>query len=177
MVSYLIHDNGGRPFKVIINSVKVSIYKLDKEDKYTILVKEYKIIKKFIGKSNGANKISDHSKASAKQFNGNSILLQILDNKYVYIGSDIYEFTINDEIKKYVSPVGHSDVPYPVAVGTENVYFMLDKQFVPIEYFSKKIDWNDAYILFYGHDNIIKNKPICKFENKKKKMKINKTIK
>ena len=31
-----------------------------------------------------------------------------------------------DQFKKYYSSVGNSDVPYPILVGSEYVYFMLD---------------------------------------------------
>ena len=54
---YLIHDNGGRPFLVIISAKDVSIFKLPKgveedentsKSEYTELVKEYKGVKKYL---------------------------------------------------------------------------------------------------------------------------------
>ena len=54
---YLTHDNGGRPFLVVINGKHVQIYKLPKDVEetrqttnkdYTELIKEYKNVKKIV---------------------------------------------------------------------------------------------------------------------------------
>ena len=86
---YLIHDNGGRPFLVNINGKDVSIFKLPKsvgEDKdttksdYTELVKEYKGVKKvFIGKSVKPKDDTAYYAAWGKEFDGNTILIEIKD--------------------------------------------------------------------------------------------------
>ena len=62
-------------------------------------------------------------------FNGNTILLKISEendkNRYVYIGGDkIYSFITNDHIPKYFSIMGNNMIPYSIAVGEENVYFL-----------------------------------------------------
>ena len=49
MVIYLTHNNNSRPFKVIITNNQAEIYN-NNNDK---LIKKYKFIKKFIGKSSG----------------------------------------------------------------------------------------------------------------------------
>lgn len=88
------------------------------------------------------------------QDENNTILLQIEDDKYVYVGPQVYEFKTEDTIEEYYSFIGNSDVPYPVAVGKEFIYFMLDKQFVPRSEFPEDTDWlEDAYNMFYGHMN------------------------
>ena len=60
-----------------------------------------------------------------KFFDGNSILLKLSKNKYVYIGSVIYSFTSYNEITTFISPVGNSDVPYPYAIDEKNNYYLL----------------------------------------------------
>lgn len=133
---YLIHDNGSRPFLVNINGKDVSIFKLPKsvgEDKdttksdYTELVKEYKGVKKvFIGKSPKIE-MTIFSGGYGKNFDGNSILVEITDKRYCLISDRIVEFSTKDNITKFVSPVGNNDVPYPLAYGSQNVYvFGLD---------------------------------------------------
>lgn len=85
---------------------------------------------------------------------GNSILIQISDHKYIYVGNIIYEFATDEKIIDYVSPVGNSDVPYPVAIGSDNVYFMLDKQFIKSQDLETPITVANAenlYSEFYGH--------------------------
>lgn len=150
---YYTHDNYNRPFKVFIDGEDVTIYKKI-EEHYLKVVKTYKIEKIYVGKSkSGVNGGADHTKAQEKMFVGNSILLQ-LKNKYVFIGHEIYEFTMPyDEIEKYYSVIGRNDVPYPIIVGKKNVYFMLDEQFVSRDAFPSKMNnlqWQNVYSLFYG---------------------------
>ena len=85
---------------------------------------------------------------------GNSILVKIMNKRYVYIGSEIYQFDTNEEILDYVSPVGNNDVPYPIAFGEKNVYFMLDKRFIAKNELETPITIaksEDIYGEFYGH--------------------------
>ena len=129
---YLIHDNGGRPFLVNINGKDVSIFKLPKgveEDKdtskseYTELVKEYKGVKKvFIGKSVKPKDDTAYYAAWGKEFDGNTILIEIQDKRYCLVAERIVEFSTKDSIEKFESPVGNNDVPYPLAYGSQYVY-------------------------------------------------------
>lgn len=98
----------------------------------------------------GDNDLRDKSYANKGQFPGNSILLEIDQGKYIYIGDTIYSFETrnNEKITKYYSPVGNSQVPYPYAVGENNTYFMLDKKSLPNSFLDLK---KDAYGQFYGH--------------------------
>ena len=178
---YFIHDNGGRPFLVYVKGKKVFIYK---NNKYTKLVKKYIVKKVFIGRSSGPP-YADHSKKDAKHFVGNTILLKLSKNKYVYIGGTIYEFIINDSIYRYFSLIGRNDVPYPVLLGTDNVYFMLDKKYVSRDMFSKNMkvkDWENAYTYFYWWDvkkeefDYKTGKKINSLENVAKKIKNVKVI-
>ena len=142
---YLIHDNGGRPFLVIISTKDVSIFKLPKgfnEDEntskndYTELVKEYKGVKKvFIGKSVKPKDDTAYYAAWGKEFDGNTILIEIKDKRYCLVAEKIVEFSTTDSIEKFESPVGNSDVPYPLAYGSQNVYvFGLDvHKYIPKE--------------------------------------------
>lgn len=139
---YFIHNNGSRPYMVIIAKNEAYIYncKYDDNDrcKYDKLLKKYKFIKKYIGKH------------PENKYIGNSIVLQLSQKKYLYIGNMIYEFIVNDNICKYYSFVGNNDVPYPVLLGEKYVYFMLDKKMIDRNLFSKNTYWYNAYDLFYG---------------------------
>ena len=178
--TYFIHDNGGRPFQVVISGKKVSVYEQpnwrdwqsETGKEYTKLIKTFSKVKKiFIGKD----------RKLGRKFDGNSVLLQLSKDKYVYIGSWIYEFVAKDDrIVAYYSQVGNSDVPYPVALGEKNVYFMLDPihaisgrkmggGLVPRSTFPPNTDWEDAYMLFYGHRGL---EPLGKYGKKFHKVKI-----
>jgi len=171
MKTYFTHDNGGNPFFIYIGKTVVNIYKFDSNnfseeaayelssDKfkygYTKLIAKYKPLKIFIGKSE-LIPMTKHSGGYGKYFDGNSILLQIKKNRYVYIGDTIYEFDTNDTIVEYFSPVGNNDVPYPVAFSEKNVYFMGDREFIPLDKFPvlTKKERMDAYSYYYGAGNI-----------------------
>jgi len=188
---YFMHDNGGRPFLVYVSGNNVWIYKksnkviIDEKDYgnpkyYTELVKHYKTQKVFIGNS-PKNEMTTFSAGYGKKFNGNSILCKLGTNKYVFIGHEIYEFTTKDEIGEYYSPVGNNDVPYPVAVGSENVYFLIDNEYAYaskdlFEDFPKKYKWHDhAYSKLWGQEPFTEEGKTWKQSNMRKhthKMKV-----
>ena len=89
---------------------------------YTKIVKEYKYKKIYYGSSNGKSRISDNYKIK-----NNGFLLE-LDNKYVYIGNvGIMEFTLNDDIIKFLTPLG-----YPVIYGQKNIYHLFNEKSIDI---------------------------------------------
>lgn len=163
--SYLIHDNGGRPFLVNVSDNEINIYKrpdgwYDNVDKktYTEIVATFKNpIKIFIGKS-PKTRMTEKSGGFGSKFKGNTILVNISKNHYVYIGERIYEFYTNDQINEYVSPVGNSDVPYPVAFGEKNIYFMLNLEYIPKDKFPKlkREIKNDMYNYYFNKEELSK---------------------
>jgi len=157
---YEIHDNGGRPYFVNIEGNSVSVF----ENMDTLKVVDGKFVdihnppkliftKKadeiFIGKKSPKGGYSGLKPSEAE---GNSILLGI-DNKYIHIGTEIYEFSPvkGDTIVKYYSNIGNSDVPYPYAIGKTHVYNMLDKLAIEISFFDMK---KPIYEQFYYRHRI-----------------------
>jgi len=151
---YFIHDNYGRPFKVIINNNDVKVYKqknhIDEYSLYPILCFTAKKI--FIGK------------CSKTGFDGNSILLCLDNGIYIYIGSKIFRFNSLSEIVKFESPIGGSDVPYPYAVDTNNKYYLMIEDVL-----LKHIPNNeDPYYFYYKNSHITTvNNKIIYFNIKK----------
>ena len=140
---FLIHDNWNRPFKVLIDNKQVKIYKKDK------LVKTYEVEEIFIGDS-------EVREDTDEDLYGNTFLLE-LEKQYVYVGPEIYEFPKKDKISRYYSKIGKNDVPYPIAVGEKNIYFLFDRKYV-LKRFVKHID-EDMYQDYYKMENVnlIKN--------------------
>lgn len=178
---YFTHDNGGRPFMVVFNGNNVDIYTYSsnfnferdflRDHHYHQHIKSYKNIhKKFIGKS---IKGDDATNLPSSFGLGNSILLKITNKKYVFIGSFIYEFEPEDEIKEYYSMIGNSDVPYPVGIGEKNVYFFIEKCCLSKDYFNdfpNKYSWGlDAYSKLYGSLNFVPDEE-PKGKNSKKRI-------
>lgn len=150
--NYFIHDNGATPFMVSIdskyNGVKVfkvshkELFTHSHKELFTHLVIEYTNVSKiFLG-----HNLDENDK-------GNSILLRLENDVYIHIGIDIYSFTLpqNDKIITYYSEIGNNDVPYPVAVGEKNAYFMLDYVYIKKSGFPENVDWKNGYSYFYGH--------------------------
>ena len=188
--TYFIHDNNGRPFLVYVNikNKRVSIYKQSQKHWYPAnkwskninnnkwvyikFIKTYKYQKIFIGKSN-LTELSRLGGGYGKKFYGNSILLKINSKKHVFIGQNIYEFNTTEIINEYYSTVGNNDVPYPVAIGEKNTYFMLDKRYLSNRYFIEKQSFSknikqNAYLYYYGH----KGEQLSKYSKKMQSIKI-----
>ncbi len=89
-----------------------------------------------------------------RRMDGNSLLIQLAPLKYVYVGSYIYSFETETPVTNYFSPIGNNDVPYPVAYGTNEVYFMCDDCYVTNEQIVTSRTAEEAanmYSEFYGH--------------------------
>lgn len=126
-IEYYTHNNGGRYYKVIIqNNSNVKVFKSmnNDEENYNCLVLNINPQKIFIGKSHYCT-MTNFSGGYGDDFDGNSILLQITDTTYTYIGENIKLFHTKYPIVSYHSPVGNSDVPYPYAVDTELNYYLI----------------------------------------------------
>ena len=143
-VRYLIHDNGDRPFQAVIGNKTVSIYKgLKNEDGGYDNYDE--LVKKLI-----AHRIYPGLNPSEK---GNTVLVHLGNHKYVYIGGEIYEFRIDDDVEAYYSAIGGNDVPYPILLGSKYVYLMLDRKYISRDLFPSRIG-ADAYEYYYGLRNL-----------------------
>jgi hypothetical protein len=146
MTIYYIHDNGNRPYKVEIDKTNVKIYRNINSD-FEYEEKEFKTFKPkkiFIGKS-PKNKMTILSGGHGKKFDGNTILLQIKKNNYIYIGSKIYSFKTDSEIIDYKSPVGNNDVPYPYAIDMNGYYYLMIEN-VKLKVTNK---YEDCYYYYY----------------------------
>lgn len=178
---YEIHDNGGRPYVIIIDkNCKVKVYynitflnvlKADGENiekfleengihfknetleiccgkkseiSYYSLIEVFKPKKVFVGKS-PLNKMTEFSGGYGKKFDGNTILLDMGKNEYIFIGREIIKFKSFDTIKKFLSPVGNNDVPYAYAIDESKNYYLLSNEYVVIENVGKKEPYNYYY--------------------------------
>jgi hypothetical protein len=159
---YDVHDNGSRPFRVEVDGKKVSIYRGTRPKgstnygslDYSTLVKTLTVSAIHVGEST-CNKSAYLPDACGKWATGNTILLHISGNKYMFVGQEIYEFTMEDDFEAFYSIVGNSDVPYPITLGSKYVYLMLDSDhtYISRDLFKAKMtgtEWADAYAYYYG---------------------------
>ena len=175
---YLIHENGGRPYKVEINNETniVNIYKYEKQqelenqnfkestvlpqilnDLKTLKYEDSPVVtvtakKIFIGKS-PYNEQTAYSGGHDEYFDGNTILLKLEKNKYMFICYEIFTFDSFYGIKEFVSPVGNNDVPYPYAIDKQNNYYLLINDVV----FNLTDKVEDPYRYYYDNSLITKD--------------------
>jgi len=122
--TYIIRDNGGEPFKITINKDEILIQKATNHSSEIQYAKPFKRITKFKGYYPGFD-------PSLYEENGNSILIKVTNNKYIHVGYIIYSFKASDEITDFLAWMGQNGIPYPLAFGTQNVYFLLENVYVP----------------------------------------------
>jgi hypothetical protein len=169
VVSYFTHDNGSRPYRVTISATSSNSLLND----VTIQSTKEKCGKKFytkvflceifIGKSM-FNAMTDFSGGYGDAFDGNSFVINMDStcddtHKYMYVGNNIFVFSLDAKIISYVSPVGNNDVPYPYAI-CENGDIVLMIENVIIcstpelsKYMSNSM--NDPYKYYYNRSIIV----------------------
>jgi hypothetical protein len=138
---YEIFDNGARPFAVYVRSRLVSIYLLSEDGEEKELMSFEHPKKVWIGQD-----------IVEPKFNGNSILVRTTNTEYVFIGDHIYSFQLaspDEKVKKYISVVGNSGVPYPYLLTNKNIYFMIDNCYASLKYYDDDDLHDDPYELHY----------------------------
>lgn len=142
---FLTHHNGDRPYRVQFDTSVREVEVFREND--NCLIDIYSPERIFIGKS-PKNSMTEFSGGYGKSFDGNSILLHLKDNTYLYIGNCIYTFQSESKIIEYLSPVGNNDVPYPWAKDEDDNYYLLIEN-VMIK--SNKLidDFEDPYQYYY----------------------------
>ena len=142
--NYLTHNNGDRPYRVIIKDNKTII--LNEHTNSIIL--NIVALKIWIGEGL-LTQMTKYSGGHGNNFKGNSILLYV-NNYYIFIGHNIFSFQTNYEIINYVSDIGTNDIPYPYAVDKNNNYYlMLEEIMLPVPYEYS----TDPYEYFYKNKN------------------------
>jgi hypothetical protein len=151
MDQYVILNNGSEPFIVYVYPPTIEVYRQKRVTEYE---NQYDILDKKIIDTTyheifiGDNQLPDISAASNGVYPGNSILVHVMGHHYLFIGHEIYSFSLPDDtILEYFSPVGNGAVPYPYAIGKYRTYFMLDRVSVPNELLDPD---KDGYAQFYG---------------------------
>lgn len=149
---YAVHDNGRRPFVVYVGDTGVTVYRIA-EDEYT-------------WQEDWADNMADNLNMYTQRVlhipnpeqvfipdnredPGNAILVHVCDNTYTFIGENIFSFSADDRIREFYSVVIGADVSYPVAVGNEFAYFLIEDAAVPIDRMGN-VEWDEnPYRKFY----------------------------
>ena len=157
---YRTLDNGGRPFRVCANASRFWVHSMRQSDdnddvadptydKLVVPPTPYK--RMFVGKS-PLNPMTKFSGGHGPRFDGNSMLFLLGDNTYMYVGDCIKTFRAapGDAVKRYVSPVGNSGVPYPYAEGELHTYLLIEDVRIPNA--AIRGIRGDPYDFYYNHE-------------------------
>lgn len=164
MPTYKIHDNGSRPFTVKEKNKHISVFYENSDCKKDNPVFQTDYEHLWVG-SKSKFQIPENMAAGQR---GNSLLLKIKENSYIFIGWEIYSFSTmkGDEIEKFYSDVGNNDVPYPFAIGKTHIYLMIENVAIRRDV----LDMNeDFYTQYYFPSRVkdckwqpsMKSNPIC----------------
>ena len=104
-----------------------------------------KLMKTFLGENQAFNMRAMSRAFNKSVFDGNTILLKRSEecnrHRYVYIGGNmVCSFLTNDNIYEYISNMGNNLIPYSIAIGDKNIYF-LTPHFIFVR--RDKIDYDD----------------------------------
>lgn len=151
MQQYIVQDNGNEPFIVYVYPSTIEVYRHRRINEYQNVY--YILDKKIVDTTYleifiGDNELSHTNYAPYGVYPGNSILVHVIGHRYLFIGHEVFSFTIPDDIiQEYYSPVGDNMVPYPYAIGQTRTYFMLDRISISNDVLDLE---KDGYSQFYG---------------------------
>ena len=110
-------------YLVIING-DVYLYKYEK-CKFDEPFLSFKPKHIFIGKSKVCELTQFSEAIDSFDFDGNTLLIEVEDNEYVYIsGLEILKFKTDDKIIEYISLMANNMLPYTIAIGEKYTYFL-----------------------------------------------------
>ena len=79
----------------------------------------------FFGRSKVCEMTQFSESNDSSDFDGNTLLIEVEDNEYVYIsGLEITKFKIDDKIIEYISLMGNNMLPCTIAIGEKYTYFL-----------------------------------------------------
>ena len=154
---YQIHDNYDTPYEVNVRGKTVEVCKGAKNadggyDNYNEQVMKIPVKAVYPGTNlQTPAEMRWYGKDAAV---GNTVLLHVTGDTYIFIGGEIYQFK-GEPVQAYYSKIGPNDVPYPVLVTSQNVYFLIEHVSVPRDLFDgydmNEMEWADAYQYYYGY--------------------------
>lgn len=163
--SYLIRDNGGKPFLVFVKPTAVSVYTYGPIVEHDRNDEEFKmqcvipvklslsgLTKVFVPKLPPVS-----FRREKINYSGNTLLLE-KGTTYTFVGMTIFRFKSSEKITSYQSPMGNSECPYPFALSKNFVYLFSVSEFggsvmVPRSIFAgadRKKNF-DPYEIYFEH--------------------------
>ena len=132
MKHYVIQHNYRRRYIVVVSDketlINVVVYNFQL-DKLCYEIVDVKPIGIMLGNSCDNDMTQFSGARNDECWNANTNLLQLEENKYMFIGEQIYTFTTQgDKIIKYISNMGNNFCSYPIAYGEKNIYLLAKEE-------------------------------------------------
>ena len=161
---YYTHDNGARPFKVLVHpdapTTMVRVYRCG-----DVPVRAYRCgdvpvteLDEEVGCYEAEEVYVGEPLDATGWGKGNSILLRLPAedgrSRYVHIGTRVMSFCLaeGDEFVSFVSAIGNSDVVYPYVLGKVNLYLLGEDVYVPLSELPGEGDLYRRYYDYEGDD-------------------------
>ena len=140
--AWLIHDNGGINYIVLVEKYKIKVYKTNFNEEYNLII-ELPFDNIF------------YSRDRTQSFHNNSLIIE-KDKRYTYIGSEIYTFTLpnGEEIQQFYSDILNSGVPYPYIITQTYTVFLLNKEYISNKEIVENKDLNLYGFYYWKHEGI-----------------------
>lgn len=152
--TYFIHDNYGRPFCVTVAEDESSITVVDTETKQSHPIATQRV---WVGKS-PLNRMTTFSGGHGPAFDGNTILAQLTNGRYLFIHRSLSVFDALAPIVDFVSPVGNNDVPYPWARDEEGNTYLLIENVILTSWEPEEEGDGDPYTYYYREQHLTADK-------------------
>ena len=155
---WVVNGSNTHPYKVEVRANQVTIYTMPPIDFDYPDPKNYTIVFKKLtaeGVYPGSAPCDPNMFLSPDGCNdvGNTVLIHIAGNKYMYVGREIYEFTIDDEFEAYYSVMTINGSSCPALLGSTYIYLLGPKQYGPRDIFKAPMnhsEWADAEAYYYN---------------------------
>ncbi len=147
MKRYITHHNGGRPFCVTVDYAghTFAVHSRDLSRQDDVFPHEVVAKRDFLDCWVGRD--DEWEARHAANAVGNSVLLRVGFNTYMYVGERVYTFETEEGIEDYTSRIANSDVPEPCAYSMNSAYCLLLRRRVS----RFEVGWEDPYRYLYGH--------------------------
>ena len=121
---YIMHHNYRSKYLVVIIDTTAYVYE-NKICKFDPPLFTFQAKNVFIGKSKVCEMTQFSGANDRADFDGNTLLIQVDDNEYVYIsGLEISKFKTDDKIIDYISLMGNNMIPHAIMIGEKYTYFL-----------------------------------------------------
>lgn len=135
--TYYTHDNGAYPFQVTVDDNLVKVSQITVVENVYKEIISLQCLKVFIGESPVGNDWSFPAGSCGSHDDGNTVLAQLSEDTYMFVGHEVSVFKSSSPIIGYTSMIGWCDCASPVATRQDGSRLLFDtdtiRQVTPLD--------------------------------------------